>query len=232
MRYGAPMSVRSWVREPMLHFALLGAIVFMVYEQRHPGLPDSPSDHELLYREALALGLDRDDPIVRRRLVQKMELLIADMPGAVGDTKLEAYLRAHPERFAIGPRVSFTHVFIDGSRRDDPEAAARALLNASDPTTGGDPFLRGASFASMTDRDIGRVFGDDMITAIRNAGAGWSGPHRSKYGAHLVCIDSRTAQQLPDLDSVRAQVEAAVLEEQRDAARTKMIAELRQKYRR
>ena len=69
--------MRRLLREPTLHFALLGAGIFAASAVLHPSpdiRPDPDADHEALYREAIALGLDRGDPIVRRRLVQKMRL--------------------------------------------------------------------------------------------------------------------------------------------------------------
>ncbi|MCA9635594.1 MAG: hypothetical protein KC420_06135, partial [Myxococcales bacterium] len=89
-------------------------------------------DQELLYREGLALGLDRGDPIVRRRVIQRARFLHEDRAelAAIDDAALAEELAAAPERYRLPPRIALTHVFVAGDRAEDPEAEARRLLAA------------------------------------------------------------------------------------------------------
>lgn len=169
---------------------------------------------EVLYREALALGLDRGDLIIRRRLVQKMEFFLEDVapPRSPSDETLGAYLAAHADRYASPPRVSLRHVFFDRGRRGDHlDADARAALTAlrggADAATLGDPFVSGSS---IVDAEVSRVagdFGDGFARAVEGLSTGsWQGPVASSYGLHLVLVTARAAGTARRLDEVRDRV--------------------------
>jgi len=180
---------------------------------------------EVLYREAVALGLDRGDAIVRRRLVQKMEFLVEDIaaPEAPTDEALDAYLRAHAARYAEPARVSFRHAFFDRGRRGarldaDAQAALEALRGGGAPT--GDPFALGEAFV---DADLDRVahdFDEGFARALTEVPAddAWRGPVTSRYGAHLVAVSARSPETLPPLARVRERVAADLATDQRAEA--------------
>lgn len=246
--------VRTVLREPLLHFLVLGAGLFLLSGvvgdkaeegpseivvsaakiehlaqlfqrtwRRPPtkaeldGLIEDHIQEEILYREALALGLDQDDTVIRRRLRQKMEFVAQDLarPGPAGDAELQVYLEAHPERFTLPGRLTFVQLFLDRERRGaDLEAdAARLLerLNARTPPVEaaalGDPSLLEPAYDDVSSTDVARLLGPDFAGRLDELPVGrWAGPVPSPYGWHLVRIDDRTPPRLPPLERVRAEV--------------------------
>lgn len=192
---------------------------------------------EALVREARRRGLDRGDPIVRRRLVQKMEFLLegtVQVPEPT-EAELREHLEQHPDDFRRPPRVGFTHVFFSRDRRDDPEAEARrvlrALQDANPPPERaperGDPFLLGADQAPRAVERLGDTFGRAFADAIAELPEGrWRGPIESAQGWHLVRVTERTPGGLPSFDQVRDRVRAAVLQQRREAAYRDALDEL------
>lgn len=172
-------------------------------------------DDEVLYREALALGLDRGDVIVRRRLVQKMEFLNeGSAPGAEPtEADLVAWLAAHPDQYGTPARVSLVHVFASGDRHGDgltrvATTLRDALGRDQDPDRLGDPFLRGHEFRQQTREQLAAVFGPEFAASVMALPVGgWSEPVRSTYGLHVVRVTERLAPRKPGLDEVRAAVE-------------------------
>lgn len=178
------------------------------------------ADHvreEVYAREAAALGLDRDDTVVRRRLRQKMEFLTEEAvaPPAPTDDELRAYLAQHAERFRVEPRVELRQVFVSPARRGErAEADARALLerlNAAGPEADvsglGDATLLPADVPLAPRSEIARSFGDEFAASLADGAPGrWFGPIGSPYGLHLVLIRQHEAGRLPALDEVREQV--------------------------
>ncbi len=177
-------------------------------------LIDEHVREEVLFREALRLGLERDDPIVRRRLVQKMELLLsaAAEPEEPGDEVLRAHLDAHPERFARSERLAFTQVFFSTERRADAradaEAARAALVEGSDPTALGDPLPLGRRQPPVAPAAIAGRYGEAFAEAVGALETGtWSAPIESPLGLHLVRLESREPGRAPALEEARAEVE-------------------------
>ncbi len=178
------------------------------------GLIDEHVREEVLLREALRLGLERDDPIVRRRLVQKMELMLgaAAEPDDPSDEALRAHLEAHPERFARAARLGFSQVFFSNERRDDATldaAAARAtIVNGTDAATLGDPFPLGRRQSPVARSVIAGRFGEAFAESVAALEQGvWSAPIESPLGVHLVLVEDRQAGRTPSLDEARAEVE-------------------------
>jgi len=260
------------LREPLLHFALLAALVLAVERRvvppsprrivvtadelrglrqehrRRTGADPTPADEEallarflddeVLYREALALGLDRGDVIIRRRLIQKMQFLTEDMSPVAEptDADLDAYLASHRQRYATLDRVSLTHVFFTPYRPDDDVEAratdARAQLVAGiDPTTLGDPFVRGRDFVLETAPELAAVFGPAFATAVMALPVGeWSAPIRSSYGVHLVRVKERRAAQGLGVAELRDRLRRDWQEERRASANQAALARLRAQY--
>jgi hypothetical protein len=205
--------------------------------EEEKALVDHYVDDEVLYREAMALGLDRGDVIVRRRLIQKMEFLLEEPVAEPTDAELDAYLAAHAERYAEPDRVALRHVFVGRDRHgeDAGRIAAgirRSLLNDADPDALGDPFLRGGRFALQNEKEIASIFGASFASQVMDLPAGaWSEPIRSSYGLHLVEVTERLAARLPALDEVRSAVRGDWLTERRAAADREALARLRDRYR-
>ena len=174
---------------------------------------------EVLYREARSLGLDRDDYVIKRRMIQKMEYLARGFglaEEALDDGEVAAYYAEHRERYARKPAITFTHVFVSDDR-DDPRQQAEILQ----ATLNGDgvSFARGLSYgdrfiyhANYVERDrdyIASHFGDafaDAVMALPADEGLWAGPVASDYGWHLVMVSDRQAGGVPPLDSIRGQV--------------------------
>jgi hypothetical protein len=186
-------------------------------------------DEELLVREAAALGLGRGDPIVRRRLVQKMEFLLEDASALEEptDDDLRAWLERNAERYREPERWTFAHVFFRS------EADARAATSAGDPTRSGDAFPLGARFARRPHNEIASLLGDDFaesIARIDPVGA-WIGPIRSAHGFHLVRLEERLEPRLPEVNEVRSKLRTDWLADRRAAARREALRTLRAQVR-
>jgi hypothetical protein len=192
---------------------------------------------EVLYRTALALGLDKDDTIIRRRLRQKMEFLFEDAVPPPQETDLRAYLQAHPEKFRTQPLISFRQVFVSQTRGAAAEADARQVLarltsGAPDATNEGDPLLLGDDFSRMPLDRIAELFGDSFAQAVAQSAPGsWVGPLRSAYGLHLVLVTAVEAGELPPFEQVRSAVEREWFAERRAAVQAAQYQSLLAGYR-
>ena len=211
-------------------------------ETEFKALVDELLREEVATREAMALGLDRDDAVVRRRLRQKLEFLVEDTLEAVPptDVELEAWLAAHPDMFREDPRLTFRQVFLSPDRRKGAlEADARKLreeLSRAGPNAAidalGDSMMLEDEMRRATRSDIVRVFGEEFADEILKIEPGrWAGPIRSGYGLHIVLVREREAGRLPALAEVRPQVEREVTADRRrrqiDAMYTHLLARYR-----
>lgn len=200
------------------------------------GLVDDFVTEEILYREALELGLDRDDLVVRRRLRQKMEFLNEDLVTArePSDEELRAYLAAHGDRFQTPARLSFRQVYID-PERPDPEARAAAvrerLTAGAAPDSLGDPTLLPAALTRAGAREVAHLFGARFAAELFDRpGTGWQDPISSTFGVHLVRIDEYLPAQMPALEEIRPAVAREWTAEQRAAANRRFHRALRDRY--
>jgi hypothetical protein len=178
---------------------------------------------EVLYRTALALGLDKDDTIIRRRLRQKMEFLFEDAVPPPQEADLRAYLEAHPEKFRTQPLISFQQIFVSQTRGATAEADARQILarligGAAGAANEGDPLLLSEGFNRTPLDRIAALFGDSFAQAVaQSAPGGWVGPLRSGYGLHLVLVAAVKPGDLPPFEEVRSAVEREWFAERRAA---------------
>ena len=178
---------------------------------------------EVLYRTALALGLDKDDTIIRRRLRQKMEFLFEDAVPPPQEADLRAYLEAHPEKFRTQPLISFQQIFVSQTRGATAEADARQILarligGAAGAANEGDPLLLSEGFNRTPLDRIAALFGDSFAQAMaQSAPGGWVGPLRSGYGLHLVLVTAVEPGKLPPFEQVRSAVEREWFAERRAA---------------
>ncbi len=268
----APASAaRRLLREPLLHFLLLGIALFVLYgwlqrdlkapdeivvsrgqlqslraqferlQQRQPtapelqGLVDLWVREEVFYRAGLAMGIDRDDAIVRRRIAQKVEFAAdAAAPAAPSDAELQAWLYEHADRYRIEARYSLRQVFFDPARRGerlqaDVAAARRALEGGR--AAGGDTTLLPAALDDARGFEVARSFGSVFEEALRTLPVGgWQGPVRSGFGWHLVELSARDDARQARLDEVRAAVERDWMQARASAAKEEFYARLRAQY--
>ena len=263
-----------WLREPILHFALIGALLFFAYGLMNPGsiagerivvtqaiVDDlarqhqarwmrAPSEQELanlveahirdeiLFREGVALGLDNDDPVIKRRVRQKFELMSEEqLAGAAPtDAELSDYLLQNAARFTRPAKLSFEQIYFDGSATA-PEveravaAAKSALARGADPARLGQPTMlprsAEAAAADLVARDFGAAFGEQLLKLPQGE---WAGPVASGLGAHLVRVTAVQPAALPPLDGVRQQVAREWENARRERSRTESYRKLRDSY--
>lgn len=196
---------------------------------------------EVLYREGMALGLDRDDTILRRRIGQKMEYLVADtaVPDDPGDVVLRAYFDANRAQYGEAPHVSFTHIYfsVDGRgprAQADAERVLRELQAAGAPERAperGDRFALSFDYASRTtdqvDQEFGGGFGQQILDQPTGA---WRGPIRSAYGLHLVRVTEHTPARPAVFEDVRERVITDFVYQHRRDANEAAYRTLRNRY--
>lgn len=190
-------------------------------------------DDERLVREALRLGLDRDDPIVRRRLIQKLRLTYdatADL-APVDDADLLALRDADPARYSAPARFAVTQVLAARGRHPDPRAAAeelvRALEDGADPTRLGDPGPHARQLGLRAAADYARLFGPEFAAALEDLPEGTWSIVQSQLGAHAVRVDARAPAELLPLEAVRARLQADLADRRRSEALAAALADLR-----
>ena len=241
--------VQRLLREPLLHFVVLGGMIYLVFVAVSDARK-APIDHivvtpqrvdqlaaqfssvwkraptrdelsaliegdireEVYYRDALALGLDRNDAIVRRRLRQKMEFLTdtgAYLQEPSAD-ELDAYLAANEKAYRLGPRLAFEQIYLGKSPTTDSIARSMSALRSTpsiDPSTLGERTLLPAQLSLSLPNAVDGTFGKGFFERIAKFSPGmWSGPVQSGYGFHLVRIVSRQNARTPKLEDVRAAV--------------------------
>jgi hypothetical protein len=203
------------------------------------GLIEGHVKEEILYREALTLGLERNDLVIRRRLAQKMEFLNEDVATQrePSDAELQAYLDANAENFRAPARTSFRQVYLKAGR-DGAESRARAeqlrvrLMANTRVSEAGDATLLPPALENASDTEISRSFGEAFTKALSQVpvGAGWNGPIESGYGLHLVNVGARDPGGALPLAEVRAAVEREWQAARRAEASEAFYAALRKRY--
>jgi hypothetical protein len=194
---------------------------------------------EVLYREGVAMGLDQDDMIVRRRIGQKMEFLIGDLavPAEPDDETLKRYLEANPDKYLDPPRLTFTHVYFSVDRRGktgraDALAVLAKMGNRQRAPEAGDRFALSVDYAGKTAREVDQAFGPAFGEQLLKAPVGqWFGPVVSAYGLHLVRVLERTEPRMPDFDELRDRLSTDYTFETRQAANARALKRLTERYR-
>ena len=275
----ARRSLTGILREPLVHFALLGCLIFGFLgggeqegtveaenqivissaevqriadawakkwqrppnEQELGGLIREAIREQVLYREALALGLDRDDVVIRRHLRQKYEFVTQDLAYDTepDDDTLRAYHAAQPDRYAAPAVLSFRHILFDPDRRGAAVAGDAAqvladLQTASDPLATdqlGDATALPADFDRISDLEVEAMFGPAFSSALKGLDPGqWAGPIPSGYGLHLVWVSEAVAGGQIPFETVRQRVKDDWVYDQRVAANEAVFQQLLTRY--
>ncbi len=263
-------------REPLVHFAAIGLVVFAgnaIWQSRLQAadetihislaqaerltaiwagetgrLPEAEDvqalvseyvREEALYREALKLGLDRDDTIIRRRLVQKMRFMLDDTARIEepDEATLLAAFEAAPEEYASAARLSFSHVYLSPEVHGDAiDAVARTMLatlqaDDRDWRGMGDAFMLPRQFGELSATDVTRLFGQAFSDVLfASEGEGWLGPYGSAFGLHLVRIESRQPGAAAQFGEVRERVREDWLRREREQMNAAALAEIMARY--
>ena len=273
--------LKRLLREPLLHFLLIGLALFAIYAYMHRGRlgiessrqipitlddlrqmdlyfesqwhrPPTPQEfqamvedkvrEEVLYREGLAMGLDKDDEIVKRRMAQKMQFLAEDVAAAhePSTAELKAWFDKNTNKFALPSRYSFRHLYFSPDKRgkNAQEDAAKALAKIAGQQEDsklaaslGDQFMFQDYYGDRTPEAIAKEFGPQFAIAIENLKPGsWQGPVESGYGWHLVYLDTVIPGRIPAFEEMEPDVKTAWLAEQKKTAWDKAYKEMRAKY--
>ncbi len=273
--------IQRWFREPLLHFLLLGLLLFGINASMSRGrvgvgtskqiaislddlrlmetyfesqwhrpptsqelqaLVEDRVREEVLYREGIAMGLDRDDTIVKRRIAQKMQFLAEDVAAAhePSTEELKGWFDNNKEKFALPSRYSFRHLYFSPDKRgkNAQEDAAKALARiAGQPEDSkqaaslADPFMFQDYYADRAPEAIAKEFGPQFAVALEKLEpGGWRGPAESGYGWHLVFVTTVIPGRIPAFEEIEPDVKTAWLGEQKRQAWEKAYAEMRAKY--
>ena len=243
--------IKKIMREPLVHFLLIGAGLFLLFnfttgpagdkanrivvmpgqveqmtaiftrsrmrpptEQEMAGLIESYLRDEIYYREALAMGLDKDDGLIRRRMRQKVEYILEDISAQADPTDevLTDFMQKHMDRYRLEAQISFRQVYLNPDRRKDMVGDARKILVrlrvGTDPETLGDPIMVRHKFDLASEREVERAFGKSFARQILKVEPGdWAGPVLSGLGGHLLMVSERKDGRMPELAEVRTMVE-------------------------
>src|SRR6516225_9338875 len=276
-----PGALKRWLREPLMHFLLIGAALFAIYAYLNRGrigvessrqiivsldelrqmdlyfvsqwhrqptpqefnaLVEDKVREEVLYREALAMGLDKDDTIVKRRMAQKMQFLAEDVAAAhePSTDQLKSWFERNREKFALPGRHSFRHIYFSPDKRgknaqlDACNTLAKIAGQQEDSkiaVSTGDSFMFQDYYGDRTLSAIAKEFGPQFAVALEKLKPGsWQGPVESGYGWHLVFVDTIIPGRIPAFEEMESDVKTAWLAEQKQTAWQKSYAEMRAKY--
>jgi len=260
------------LREPLLHFLALGAVLFGAWSLLHDGLGSSPQQivvsteqirtmdkqfrqiwqrnptreeqlalidrwvhDEVLYREGLAMGLDRDDPVIRSRVGQKLAFMMdTTAPPTPSEPDLQAWLDEHPQNYRTEARYTLRQVYFDPGRHpQDLDATLAAALQtlSRGGSADGDPASLPERLDNVAASEVRRVFGDQFANTLPALAVGqWQGPVNSGYGVHLVMVQTRQIERPARLDEVRTRVAQDLIAHRNESARLAWFDALRARY--
>ena len=213
---------RTWIRPPT--------------KDELAGLIESYIRDEIYYREAMAMGLDQNDPQIGRRMRTKLEFILEDLSAEEArDEELSAFLQQNPDRFRVDPKVSFQQLYLNPDKRQNLVADAadmvKRLRSGTTPETLGDPTMVGQEYTLATQSEIARSFGEAFSEELVELEPGnWTGPLYSGLGGHLVKVSERVEGRLPELAEIRGQVEREYLAQRRQQLKDMAYAKLREGY--
>jgi len=166
---------------------------------------------EVLLREAARLSLGQGDPVIRQRLVQKMDFLLesAASARAPSEEELRRHFEANADDYTPPPLIGFEQVFLGPSAgAAEVGAALTALRGGADPLEIGQRILLPHSMPASPLQAVDGPFGSGFFEQLqRIPGGGWQGPVTSGFGTHLVRITERDVPARPEFEAVREEVE-------------------------
>ncbi len=206
------------------------------------GLIDGYIKEMVLYKTAVEMGLDKDDPVTRRILVQKLEFLGADLirPPQPSEQELIAFFEKNEEQYIPPEMITMTHIFFDPDKREDEtlsdadkalqELASKAEFDG-DLSAYGDAFMLQSYYPNRSELDIRKLFGGGFTESVFQLEAGkWHGPVLSGYGTHLVYIHDHQKNELPAFDKVREKVKEDWMADMQKKLNDKYIDGLMARY--
>lgn len=236
---------KVWVKEPLVHFFVLGLCIFVVYAQVSPITIDtqrlvisqriqielirqfesiwsrSPTTQEqirlidnylrdeVLYREGVSIGLLQDDIVIKRRVRQKLEMLMEMQYSESTDTELRNFIAQNPVLFMKPARITFEQIIFKPADYNEPieeviERTKKQLLVGKNLRSVGSRSTLPKIIELQDSIDIEKTFGNEFLNASLTQDLGiWQGPISSPYGKHLLRVDKRIDSYLPELDEVR-----------------------------
>jgi peptidyl-prolyl cis-trans isomerase C len=273
--------MKQLLREPLVHFLLLGALLFAghAYFDRGQGTGDmsrqirlsgddlaqlamlfqsqwkrdpTPDEfarmvetkvqEEVLYREGLAMGLDKGDTIVKRRMAQKMQFVAEDVAAARTPTsaELQDWFGKNTDKFQDPPRISFRHLYFAPDKRgaraqgDAADALAKLAGESEDSKLAAalaDPFMFHDYYRDRAPMYLGKEFGPRFALAVTKLPTGsWQGPIESGFGWHVVFVDTLVPGRIPPFEEIEGDVRTAWLAEQKRTAWERAYKHMRGKY--
>jgi parvulin-like peptidyl-prolyl isomerase len=270
----------KFFREPLVHFLVIGAAIFMLFGlvgqrdvdekeraititsgeinwltdawQKRWNRPPTAEERDgliqqylremILYREAVAMGLDKDDTVIRRRLARKLEFLSQDLitPQPPSEDELQSYFEAHIDRYQAPDLITLTHVFIDPDKRGnqtlvDAEVIKKQLQALKEPPQDarsyGDPFMLQSYYPERSEAELLKLFGSGFARSVFElAPQQWHGPVLSGYGTHLVYVHDHQKAQPPVFADVKEQVRLEWESDKREQLNEQFVASIIARY--
>ena len=211
-------------------------------EQERAGIIDQYLREMILYREAVAMGLDKDDMVIRRRMAQKLEFLTQDLisPQPPTEDELRTYFETHMDRYKTPDLITMTHVFFDPDKRgdhtlQDAETTKTELIALNQPPQDarsfGDPFMLQSYYPERSEAELAKLFGRGFAEPVfKLAPQKWHGPVLSGYGTHLVYVHDRQESEPPTFAESEAQVRQEWESDKRKQLNEQFVASMIARY--
>jgi len=211
-------------------------------KQEIDGLIQQFINEEVLYRQAVAMGLNENDPITRRRMAQKLEFLTSDLAQAQQpkDDELEKYFQENLDSYRAADLITFLQVFFNPDKRDektldDAKKTLKELQAAGEPDPekleAGDRFMLQNYFKSADEAGVRRQLGSGFAASLMKLEKGkWHGPVLSGYGVHLVYVYQIQKAPAPALEKVKAKVLEQWHKEKREQFHADFLENLKNNY--
>jgi parvulin-like peptidyl-prolyl isomerase len=262
--------IKRVLKDPLLHFLVLGGLVFVLYGYINGGFDSQkitiskvevdqltyrfqkknfrkPTPKELekmvesavyievMSREATKIGLDKNDHIIKRRLVQKMEFVSSDLSRLSKPTKeeLQKYLEQNSATYQKPTEISFISIYIDPSKGNAKSRAESIThqLKDIDYTKLSDHFMLPLKYDNITYKELSRKFGKSFSQKISTLTTNtWSEPIESGYGLHLVYISKKVDGELPTVDSIKNILTNKYMEDNQEKSNQNFYKMLRDNY--
>jgi hypothetical protein len=242
------------LREPIVHFLVLGALLFAANGVVAPKR-ESPKaavvstkivvpkelagddkrkwiDEEVLYREGLARGLEKDDPKIKQRIAGNMQRVLEGqivLPKAT-EAELRAFFAANEARWAKSELFDFTNVFVADSDQKRAGELLAQLSGGADPSGMGDTFSGGRKYRRRATEDLSEAFGAEFVAGFAEQKPGTWAIRRSRHGLHVIRIDAKTPAAPASFEATRGEIELAFDEKRKNERLGAAVAELRKKY--